>query len=142
MAEAYGPMCCTLGLALESILSRSPKAQYSFVPKLSHHGGKNKKNLSYGYAVSSYSMRSLFFSVAKRNGVFSSDVVFCCAATSDDGGAGVKAGFQTQSHDISTKARRAKDNSRGVLKTRLIEEARMSGRAERCMFLFTSERFF
>ena len=115
MAKVFDLTCCPSGLAFKSELLRRPQGHHCFLLKLSHHGGKTIKTLSYGYAVSSYSMRSLFFSVAKRNGVFSSDDVFSCAATSDDGGAGVKAGFQTQSHDISTKARRAKDNSRGVL---------------------------
>ena len=46
MAEAYGPTSCTSGLASESELSRWPKVHYGFVPKLSHHGGKNTVPLS------------------------------------------------------------------------------------------------
>ena len=40
MAEAYGPTYCTSAHVLESKLSHKPEAQYGFVPKLIHHGGK------------------------------------------------------------------------------------------------------
>ena len=44
MSEAFGPTCCSFGLVSESKLSHCPKAQYGFVPKLSHHAG-NKHRL-------------------------------------------------------------------------------------------------
>ena len=106
MSEAYGPTSCTFGLAPESKLSRSPKAQYGFVPKLSHHDGKTIKKLS---------VRSWFFSDAIAERCFSFDDVFSCAATSDDVRVCARACSQAQNHEISTKARRAKDISRGVL---------------------------
>ena len=40
MAEAYGPTYCTSAHVPESKLSHKPEAQYGFVPKLIHHGGK------------------------------------------------------------------------------------------------------
>ena len=40
MAEAFGSTSCSFGLVPESKLSHRPKAQYGFVPKLNHHGGK------------------------------------------------------------------------------------------------------
>ena len=40
MAEAYGLTSCPSGFVLKSELSHKPEAQYSFVPKLSHHRGK------------------------------------------------------------------------------------------------------
>ena len=83
----------------ESKLSHLATAHYGFVPKLSHHGGKNlrfalKNHFEIGVAL------SCFF-------CFSSDDVFSCKATSDDGRACVKACFQTQNHDVSTKAQSA-----------------------------------
>ena len=41
MAVAFGPTSCSSGLVPESKLSHSPEAQYGFVPKHSHHSGKN-----------------------------------------------------------------------------------------------------
>ena len=49
MAVAFGPTSCSSGLVPKSNSYRAcrsgsctgPKAQYSFVPKHSHHGGKN-----------------------------------------------------------------------------------------------------
>ena len=41
MAEAYGPTRCPFSHAFESELSRRPKVHHGFVPKLSHHSGKN-----------------------------------------------------------------------------------------------------
>ena len=43
MAELFELSCCTYGFTPESKLSRKPQAQYGFVPKFSHHSGKNKK---------------------------------------------------------------------------------------------------
>ena len=59
---------------------------------------------------------SLTLTLSFKNGFlcFSSDDVFSCAATCGDGGACARARSQAQSHSISTKARRAKDISRGV----------------------------
>ena len=54
--------------------------------------------------------------------VFSSDDVLSCKATSDEGRACVKACFQTQNHDISTEARRAKTSEEGFLRFLLITE--------------------
>ena len=67
-------------------------------------------------------MRSCFSVERKRNGVFSSDDVFSCKATSDDVRAGAGACSQAQSHDVSTKAQSAKTSAEGFL-----------------MFLLTSE---
>ena len=40
-AVAFGPSSCPSGLTPKSKLLRNPEAQYGFVPKHSHHGGKN-----------------------------------------------------------------------------------------------------
>ena len=40
MALAFGPTSCSSGLVPKSELLHSPAAQYGFVPKHSHHGGK------------------------------------------------------------------------------------------------------
>ena len=41
MAVAFGPSSCPSGLTPKSKLLRNPESQYGFVPKHSHHGGKN-----------------------------------------------------------------------------------------------------
>ena len=41
MAMAFGPTSCSSGLVPKSELLHSPEAHYGFVPKHSHHGGKN-----------------------------------------------------------------------------------------------------
>ena len=41
MAVAFGPTSCSSGHVPKSELLHSPEAQYGFVPKHSHHGGKN-----------------------------------------------------------------------------------------------------
>ena len=41
MAVAFGPTSCSSGHVPKSELLLSPEAQYGFVPKNSHHGGKN-----------------------------------------------------------------------------------------------------
>jgi hypothetical protein len=41
MAVAFGPTSCSSGHVPKSELLPSPEAQYGFVPKNSHHGGKN-----------------------------------------------------------------------------------------------------
>ena len=118
MAELSELTCCASGLASKSELLRRPKAHHSFILKLSHHGGKTIKTFSYRYMVSSIRFhvssvpaRSWFFSDAIAERCFSSDDVFSCAATSGEVRACVGACSQTHSHDISTKARRAKDIS-------------------------------
>ena len=47
MAELIELLSCTFGLVPESKFSHKPQAQYGFVPKLSHHSGKNNNNDSY-----------------------------------------------------------------------------------------------
>ena len=119
MAESVAQSYWPVTIVPESKLSHMATAHYGFVPKLSHHGGKNtalraEKPFSWSSLDSKRLQVVLFFSEAKRNGVFSSDDVFCCAATSDDVRFCARACSQAQSHDISTKAHRAKDISRGV----------------------------
>ena len=120
-AELFEPSSCPSGLASESKLSRSPEAQFGFVPKLSLHGGKNtalraEKPCRWSHLDSKRPGRAaLFFSGAQRNGVFAADDVCSCEATSGEGRAGARACSQAQSHDITTKAQSAKDISRGVL---------------------------
>jgi hypothetical protein len=41
MAVAFGPTSCSSSLVPKSKLLHSPEAQYGFVPKHSHHGGKD-----------------------------------------------------------------------------------------------------
>ena len=41
MAVAFGPTYSSSVLVFKSKLLHSPEAQSGFVPKLSHHGGKN-----------------------------------------------------------------------------------------------------
>ena len=113
MAVAFGPPSCSSGLVPESKLSHSPEAQSGFVPKHSLHGGKNpalraEKPLS--------DMRSLFLVKRSVTVFFASDDVFSCKATSADVVACAGACSQAQSHDISTKARRAKTTAEGFLR--------------------------
>ena len=127
MAEAYGLLCCPSALVPESELSHSSEAQHCFILKLSHPSGKNAvplrstekpfHGISLGYKRSHV---ALFFS-AKR-GVFASDDVFSCEATSGEVRAGARACSQAHTHDINTKAQSAKTSAEGF-----------------CMFLFTSE---
>ena len=114
MAEAFGLTYRSLGLSLKSELLLSSKAQYGFVPNLIHHCGKNhrpsglktiyRKTAGFTYD----SPTTWFFSGAKRHVVFASCDVLRCETTSDDGRGCARACSQAQSHDISTKARRAK----------------------------------
>ena len=91
MSLAFGPASCSSGLVPKSELLHSPAAQYGFVPKHSHHGGKYpalraEKPFSARLRLSEIitmlasvmpsgsrfersSMRS-FFSEAQRSGVF------------------------------------------------------------------------
>ena len=41
MAVAFGPTSCSSSLVPKSKLLHNPEAQSGFVPKHSHHGGKN-----------------------------------------------------------------------------------------------------
>ena len=98
----------------ESKLSHMATSHYGFVPKLCHHGGKNlrfalKNHFEIGVAL------SCFF-------CFSSDDVFSCKATSDDGRACAGACSQAQSHAVSTKARSAKTSTEGFLRFLFITE--------------------
>ena len=78
MAEAYGLTPCTSGLTSESKLSCSPKVQFGFVPNHSHHGGKTLKTEERSNQVATLKIIKkliskiikMFFSGAKRNGVF------------------------------------------------------------------------
>ena len=107
IAEVYDLSYWPVTIVPESELSHTATVHHGFVPKLSHHGGKNtalwaEKHSSQLVYSEIYSRGHGFFSVVKRNGVFSSDDVYSCEATSDDGGTGVKACFQKQSPDSST----------------------------------------
>ena len=84
----------------ESMLSHMVTAHYGFVPKHSHHGGKTsrfalKNHFEIGAALSCFLC-------------FSSESVFSCRATSDDGRTCAGARSQAQSHAVSTKAQGAK----------------------------------
>ena len=82
MAEAFGHTYCSSTIVPESKLSHTVQAQYGFVPKLCHRRGKNSENL--------FRSAQLFFSEAKRSGVFASDDDYSCIATSDEVRAGVE----------------------------------------------------
>jgi hypothetical protein len=41
MSVAFGPTACSSGLEPKSKLLHNPETQSGFVPKYSHHGGKN-----------------------------------------------------------------------------------------------------
>ena len=66
MSVAFGPTSCSSGLVPKSELLHSPEAQYGFVPKNSHHGGKN---IALRAEKPYLAMRS-FFSGAQRSDVF------------------------------------------------------------------------
>ena len=68
MAELSELSSCTFGFAPESKLSCKPQAQYGFVPKFSHHSGKNNKN-SFLVTFTNMSGRRMFLNV------FSSDAI-------------------------------------------------------------------
>ena len=44
MAMAFSPTFCSSSLVSKSKLLHNLEAQYGFVPKHCHHGGKNNKN--------------------------------------------------------------------------------------------------
>ena len=111
-ASAFGLTSCTPGLAFESELSRSPEAQYGFVSKLSHHGGKTPLTLKNQFG----------FASACGFYCFSSDDVSSCAATGDAVRAGAGACSQAQSHDGSTKARSAMTSTEGFSRFLFITE--------------------
>jgi len=111
MAEAYSLTCCPPTLVPESILSHKAGA---------HHGFVSKAMPSWWQKPSPFGLKKRFgkmiwfFSEAKRNGVFASDDVSGCKATSDDGWLGARTCSYAQSHDISTEARRAKTSTEGL----------------------------
>ena len=76
----------------KSKLLHMATAHYGFVPKLSHHGGKTAKTGFY---------------------CFSSDDVFSCETTSDEGMDCAGACSLAKSHDISTEAHSAKTSEEG-----------------------------
>ena len=43
MSEAFGLASCPSAFVLKSTLLHKPQAQYGFMLKLSHHGGKNSR---------------------------------------------------------------------------------------------------
>ena len=112
MAVAFGPTSCSSVLVPKSKLLHRPETQYGFVPKHSHHGGKNTALR----AEKPYLTMRSFFSGAQRNGVFASEDVLRCGATWGDVVAGVGACSQAQSHDSGTEARRAKTLEEGFLR--------------------------
>ena len=57
MAVAFGPSFCSSGLVPKSKLLHMPEVQYGFVPKHSHHGGKN---IALRAEKPSLAMRSFF----------------------------------------------------------------------------------
>ena len=68
MAVAFCPTSCSSGLVLKSKLLHSPEDHYGFVPKLSHHGGKNPALRAEKPILPRPKVN--FFSGAQRNGVF------------------------------------------------------------------------
>ncbi|MBR4240093.1 MAG: hypothetical protein IKO85_00595 [Bacteroidaceae bacterium] len=72
MALAFGQSSCSSGLTPKSKLLRNPEAQYGFVPKHSHHGGKNTVTLR-STEKRLRIVRNRFFS--PKGGVFASEDV-------------------------------------------------------------------
>ena len=101
MAVAFGPTSCYSVLVLKSKLLHNPEVQSGFVPKRSHHSGKN---IALRAEKPFFALRS-FFSGAQRSGVFASDDVLRCVAMCGDVVACAGACSQAQSHDSGTKAR-------------------------------------
>ena len=66
MSLAFGPTSCSSCLVPKSELLHSPAAQYGFVPKHSHHGGKHPALR----AEKPYLTMRSFFSEAQRRDVF------------------------------------------------------------------------
>ena len=112
MSVAFGLTSCSSVLVPKSKLLHRPETQYGFVPKHSHHGGKN---IALRAEKPSLAMRS-FFSGAQRNGVFASEDVLHCGAIWGDVVAGAGACSQAQSQDSSPEARRAKTSEEGFLR--------------------------
>ena len=113
MAVAFGPTYSSSVLVFKSKLLHSPEAQSGFVPKHSRHGCKN---IALRAQKPILAMRSPFFSVAQRNGVFASDDVLRCGAMCGGVVVGAGACSQAPSHDSGTEARRAKTSEEGFLK--------------------------
>ena len=111
MAESVALSYWPITIVPESKLSHMATVQYGFVPKLCHHGGKTPrfalKNIFRDF--SSYRLINGFL-------CFSYEDVFSCDATGDNGRAIAGACSQAQSHDNSTKARRAKTSAEGFLR--------------------------
>ena len=62
MAELSELTCWSASVVPKSKLSHTVTAHHGIVPKLSRHGGKTIKTVSYEYMGSNFSVRSLFFS--------------------------------------------------------------------------------
>ena len=80
MAVAFGPTSCYSVLVLKSKLLHNPEVQSGFVPKRSHHSGKN---IALRAEKPFFALRS-FFSGAQRSGVFASEDVLRCVAMCGD----------------------------------------------------------
>ena len=82
----------------------------------------------------------MFFSVS---GVFASDDVFSCEATSDDGGACARACSQAQRPDINTEARRAKTSAEEFFRFLLTKEEQTTSSLGRPNVIFDPKmRYF
>lgn len=104
LSEAYGPTSCTYGIVPESTLSHKPEVQNGFVPKLSQHEWQKPSPFGLKNIITTRSRFYLFsplvmFSVARQRVVMSGLVLGACS--------------QAQSHDVSTKAHRAKTSAEG-----------------------------
>ena len=113
MAESDALSYWPVTIVPESKLSHMATAHYGFVPKLSHHGGKTQKTI-----------HSVLYVPYNENGFlcFSSDDVFSCRATGDDGRACAGACSQAKSHVVITIARSAKTSAEGFFRFLLTSE--------------------
>ena len=109
MAVAFGLTSCSSVLVPKSKLLHRPETQYGFVPKHSHHGGKN---IALRAEKPSLVMRSFFSEagflplrmsyIAEQYGVMSWLVRGACS--------------QAQRHDSGPEARRAKTSEEGFVR--------------------------
>ncbi len=124
MAVAFGPTSCSSGLVLKSKLLHNPEVQYGFVPKHSHHGGKNPAlRAEKPWPLPTPPKGGEFLRIVgvgvRHNNVFyvfASEDVLRCEAMCGDVVACAGACSQAQSHDIDTEARRAKTSKEGFLR--------------------------
>ena len=120
MAVTFGPTSCSSGLVPKRKLLHSPEDHYGFVPKLSHHGGKNPALRAEKPILPRPKVN--FFSGAQRNGFFPLRMSYVAKQCVLMSWLVRELASQAQSHGSGREARRAKTAKEGFLRFLLISE--------------------